>query len=185
MEIEIKFLDVKPQEIEEKLQQLGAKKVYDEILEEWLFKKPEWLPIGGRVRIRKGNHKIELAYKETTKKTSEGNPEIEFAIDNAESAKMFLEKLDVPMVRYQQKRRIHYKLDNVAIDIDFWPLIPPMIEIEGETLEKIKVVAAKLGLKQETAIDVLQIHQEIYGINLSKVKEMMFTKEQLEKYAKA
>src|SRR5438034_4448856 len=177
MEIEIKFLDVNPQEIEEKLQQLGAKRISDEILEEWLFKKPEWLPVRDRVRIRKGNNKTELAYKETTKKTSEGNPEIEFTINNAESAKMFLEKLSVPMVRHQQKRRIHYELDNVAIDIDFWPLIPPMIEIEEETLEDVKAVARKLQLKQELARDTNQIHQDVYGIDVNARKEMVFTKE--------
>lgn len=178
-EIEIKFLDINPEEIKLKLKRLNAKKVSDEILEEWIYKDPRWLPFKGRIRIRKEGSKTLLSYKETTKKTSEGNLEIEFHVDNHDAAKAFVDKLNIPLVRHQQKRRIHYELDSIAIDIDFWPLIPPMIEIEGETLEKIKAVAEKLGLKQETAVDALQIHQETYGIDLNKVKEMTFTKEQL------
>jgi adenylate cyclase class 2 len=183
-EIEIKFLDVNPDEIEKKLKHLGAEKISDIILEEWLFKKPHWAPFHGRFRIRKSNTTILLAYKETTKETSEGNLEIEFPTQSVEEGMHLMQRLEVPQVRHQQKRRIHYELDGVAIDIDFWPLIPPMIEIEGKSLKQIQTVAKKLGLQQENGLDVLQIHRENYGIDLSNVSEMLFTKEQLKTFKK-
>lgn len=178
-EIEIKFLDVNPVEIEKKLQSLGAEKISDDIYEEWLFKRPEWINVRGRVRIRKAGKEVTIAYKETTKKTSEGNPEIEFIVSSLEAAHSFIEKMDIPLVRHQQKRRIHYTYNGVSVDIDFWPLIPPLIEIEGKTLLEVKRMARQLDLDEETAVDALQIHQEIYGINLSDIKEMVFTKTQL------
>jgi|SRR5579885_1415772 len=182
-EIEIKFLNIHPGEIEKTLKKLGAKKIADELLEEWLFKKPQWSAFHGRFRIRRSSKQVLLAYKETTQKTSEGNLEIEFPVKNIAEAMHLMKRLEIPQVRHQQKRRIHYELDDVAIDIDFWPLIPPMIEIEGENLQKIKTVAKKLGLQQENALDALQIHQQIYGIDLAKQTEMLFTKEQLQHFA--
>lgn len=181
-EIEIKFLDINPDDIEKKLKELGAKKISDEILEEWLFKKPAWTAFSGRIRIRKEGEKVHIAYKETTRKTSAGNLEIEFRVHTLTEALHFVTRLDIPQVRHQQKRRIHYELAGTSIDIDFWPLIPPMIEIEGESLKKIKDVAKKLGLEKEIATDALQIHQEVYGIDLIQVKEMVFTKKQLQQF---
>lgn len=183
-EIEVKYLNINSSSIERKLREIGAKKESDEIYEEWLFKKPEWLNVKGRIRVRKAGNYNTMAYKETTKKTSEGNLEIEFAISDETAALAFLEKLQIPQVRHQQKRRIHYTLGTVSIDIDFWPLIPPLVEIEGPTLSDIHRVAKKLSLGKETAIDALQIHENIYGISLSKIKNMVFTKEQLASFAR-
>lgn len=178
-EIEIKFLNINPNEIEKKLKHLGAQKISDIILEEWIFKKTEWASFHGRFRIRKTNTHIELSYKETTKKTSEGNLEIEFPVQTIQEAFHFIKRMDVPQVRHQQKRRIHHVLDNVFIDIDIWPLIPPMIEIEGPTLKEVKLIAEKLHLPQKVALDLNQIHQKIYGIDLDNMTDMLFTKEQL------
>ena len=175
-EIEIKFLAVNPSAIEAKILLLGAKKVYDHVFEEWIFKKPEWQDYRGRVRIRAEKDKITIAYKETTKKTSEGNIEIEFTVSDKEQAVAFLEKLDVPLARHQQKRRIHFLLGSVEIDIDFWPKIPPMIEIEGKRLEELENVAKQLGfaMKDMCTLDALQIIQDVYHVDLTNVKEYVF-----------
>jgi adenylate cyclase class 2 len=176
-EIEIKFLDIDPKKIEKKLLSLGAKKVFDEVLEEWIYNKPEWKAFRGRVRVRQGGGKTMLAYKETTNKPSEGNVEIEFAVASKEQAIAFVEKMEIPLLRHQQKRRIHFELDDVAIDIDFWPQIPPFLEIEGDSLPKLEKVAQKLGLSLEDTYDfgdARDIIQGVYHVPLDSLEEYVF-----------
>lgn len=38
---------------------------------------------------------------------------------------------------FQENRRIQYTFNGVEIDIDFWPLIPTYLEIEGNTEEEV------------------------------------------------
>lgn len=175
-EIEIRFLDISPNDLQKKLIKLGAKKISDEMLEEWLFAKPEWKPVNGRVRVRKQGEKTEVAYKETKQQTSKGNLELEFVVSDAETALQFLEKLGLSVPRHQQKRRVHYILDNVSIDIDFWPKIPPLVEIEAPTLEQVKQIAEKLGfdMKDKCELDAFQVYKKVYGIDLTEVKELVF-----------
>lgn len=175
-EIEIKFLDIDPQKIEKRLLSLGAKKIFDEILEEWIFQRPDWQAFRGRARIRSGGGKTTVAYKETTKKSSEGNVEIEFEVDNKEHAHAFIHKLGVPQIRHQQKRRIHFILDTVAVDIDFWPEIPPFIEIEGVDLPSIEKVTKQLGfsLKDACELDARQVIQDVYQVDIDSREEYIF-----------
>lgn len=176
-EIEVRFLEVDVPALEKKLQDLGAEKHFDAVLEEWLFIKPEWKPLHGRVRIRKGPDKVEVAYKETTVDTSKGNKEIEFEMRNVEDAHEFIEKMGLTNPRHQQKRRIAYTLNDVSIDIDFWPQIPPYVEIEAESLEKIEEAAKQLGFEMKDActLNAYQVIKQIYGIDLKSVTEYMFT----------
>lgn len=174
-EVEVKILEVNPEELEKKLLEIGAVRKSDEILEEWLFDKKEWSVFRGRVRVRKSGKKVQLAYKETTKKSSEGNLEIEFEVPDSESALMFVEKMGVPLVRHQQKRRVHYELGELSIDIDFWPKIPPYVEIEGKDLTEIEGVVKKLGIVgRRVELDARQIYGEVYGIDIDKIKELVF-----------
>lgn len=175
-EIEIKFLDIDPAKLEKKLLAIGAKKISDELLEEWIFKKDEWSSFHGRVRIRRTGKKTELAYKETRQKSSDGNVEIEFSIDNAEQGTAFMRKIGVPQVRHQQKRRIHYLYNAVAIDIDFWPKIPPLVEIEGENKQSLEKVAALLGFSMDDVceLDARQVIKDIYHVDVDVLEEYVF-----------
>lgn len=175
-EIEIKFLDVDAPSLEKKLLFLGAKKEYDHLFEEWIFAKADWADARGRVRIRAEKEKTTVAYKETTKKTSEGNVEIEFSVSDQHQALAFVEKVGIPLVRHQQKRRIHFVLNAVEIDIDFWPKIPPLVEIEGKSLDELERIAKQLGfeMKDTVTLDALQIIQEVYHVDLSEVREYIF-----------
>ncbi len=86
-EIEVKFLDVDPDVVEKKLLALGAKKEFDAVFEEWIFQKPEWKETHGRVRVRIENGRVQVAYKETINKTSDGNTEIELPAYNPNKIK--------------------------------------------------------------------------------------------------
>lgn len=175
-EIEVKFLNIDVAKTQNKLKELGAKKEYDELFEEWLYARPEWKAKRGRVRLRKQSNKLLLAYKETLQETSKGNTEIEFEVSNKNDALEFLSKLGFDEPRYQQKRRIHYVLGGVSIDIDFWPLLPPMIEIESTSLKKAEKVAQQLGFDLNNAcnLDAFQIYTQIYKIDLNTIKDLRF-----------
>lgn len=174
-EIEVKVLDINPEEVEKKLLALGAKKISDEVLEEWLFDKQEWRHFSGRVRVRKGKNKIELAYKETTKQTGEGNLEIEFEVSDLEQALEFVKKVGLFLARHQQKRRVHFELEGLSVDIDYWPKLPPYLEVEGKSRKKIEGFIEKLDVDgRRVELDALQIYEQVYGISLGKEKELVF-----------
>jgi len=71
--------------------------------------------------------------------------EIEFAVDNHESAKQFLEALGFQAVIFYEKFRATYKLSDTYIMLDEVPY-GTFIEIEGDDIEKIHEIAALLGL---------------------------------------
>ena len=68
----------------------------------------------------------------------------------------------------QENRRIRYVLDDVEIDIDFWPLIPAYVEFEGKSEEAIRNLCKNIDVDFESlvSIDVERIYAH-YGINFS------------------
>ncbi len=173
------FLNVNVEALEKKLYEIGAERVSEEILEEWIFKKPEWKGKNGRLRIRRKNmqsEECEIAYKEFTQDVADGNLEIEFKVARVSEAVLFVEKMDIPLSRHQQKKRIHYRVGDIQVDIDFWPLIPPYLEIEGETREKVEALARQLGFDpaQASGLDNFYIYKDVYGINVDEIKELVF-----------
>lgn len=77
---------------------------------------------------------------------------------------------------YQENRRISYILDDVEIDIDTWPLIPTYAELEGKNKEDIEKLIEKLNLDRNkiTTYDVTSIYNEIYNIDVMKIKSLKF-----------
>lgn len=178
-EIEMHFLDVDVAVVETKLKELGAVRESEETLEEWIYKKPEWKNVNGRLRIRRKSMKSEeckVAYKEFTQDVADGNLEIEFKMEHFKEAVLFVEKMGLPLSRHQQKKRIHYSIDNMEVDIDFWPLIPPYVEIEGPSREAVEALAVKLGFDPAKAsgLDNFYIYKDVYGINVDEIKELVF-----------
>ncbi|MDQ3098628.1 MAG: hypothetical protein M3Q44_02685 [bacterium] len=180
-EIELKFLNIDVPSFEEKLKMIGAKFVRDDSLEEWLFWRPEWKEFRGRVRLRTSGDVHQVAYKETTRGTGEGNLELEFEVSDSNTALKFLKKvISSEDIRHQQKRRKSYSVEMdgvpVTIDIDFWPRIPPYVEIESTDRAAIDKVVSLLGLdlKDAVELDARDIYGKIYGIEINGIKELVF-----------
>jgi adenylate cyclase class 2 len=87
-----------------------------------------------------------------------------------------LEKIGIPRLRYQEKKRIQYKLGDAAIELDFWPKIPMVLEIEAPTKERVIAVAESLGLQWSEAIFVDQkvLHKQYYNVDLDPITEYKF-----------
>jgi predicted adenylyl cyclase CyaB len=180
MEIEARFINLKKDVIEKKLKVLGAERRFASLFREWLFfykDDPDWDDNHRRVRVRTDGQKTWLTYKANATWAVDSTEEVELLVSSAEDAARFVEALNIPKQRYQEKRRIEYVYEDIIFDLDFWPNIPMVLEIEAPSEEKVKKGAALLGLKWEDAIFVDQkvLHQQYYGMDLNEMDEYKFS----------
>lgn len=183
-EIEARFLEINPEEIQEKLKKLGVKKAFDKVFKEAIVQPPvgkgfeEWEKTRKRIRVRDSGNKVELTLKENVKWGLAETKEIEFEVPSFEKAVEFLESINLEVKRLQEKRRVSFQTEGVHVEIDYWPWIPPCLEIEGESEELVKTWAKKLELdwKKADFRDAKKVYLENYGIDVDKLKEVSFNK---------
>ena len=183
-EIEARFLEIDPVEIEAKLKKLGAQKIFDSVFNETIFQPPagagfeEWEKTRKRLRVRDNGEKIFLTLKENTKWGFGETDEIELEVSDFDQSCELLENIGLEVKRSQEKRRIRYDWNGVHAEIDFWPWIPPALEIEASEKKKVVELAEKLGLDWDKAEfrDSKKVYLDVYGIDLDKVKELAFNK---------
>lgn len=79
-----------------------------------------------------------------------------------------MEKLGYKHKAYQENKRISYLLDGVEIEIDFWPLIPPYLEVEGKSIQEVELMVEKLGynMEQTTSINTKKVYEK-YEVDLT------------------
>jgi adenylate cyclase class 2 len=137
------------------------------------------------IRLRESNGKTTITLKQIfNRKVVDGVryhsissvKEIEVQIDDVEKGDMLLHELGYYHKNYQEKKRISYLLPNkIEIDIDFWPHIPPYMEIEAPTEELVYKTVKKLGFSSNDAVslnaDDVYTH---YGLNMYDYKELKF-----------
>src|SRR3990167_3119021 len=160
-EFEIKFLEVNVPELEKKLIAIGAKKVgeYDQHM--FLFDYPDYRLDKDHswIKLRTNGEETTLTYKQRLGVKSndgsiqdEGMKEIEVVIDSYEKTFELLKAIGLVVKRKEGNRRIRYKKDDTVFDIDFWPFIPPYIEVESSSLKKVKDAAIELGFDPKVGI---------------------------------
>lgn len=180
MEIEARFINLKKEEIEKKLGELGAEKKFDALFQEWLFFHKgvgNWDDHHRRFRVRTDGTNTWLTYKANATWAVDSTEEVELKVPNIQDAIKLMEATDIPLQRFQEKKRIEYKLGNITFDLDFWPQIPMVLEIEAPSQEEVKKGAALLGLQWQDAIFVDQkvLHEQYYNINLNELSEYKFS----------
>lgn len=136
------------------------------------------------VRLRKSGDKVTITVKhilgasiknEIKEYAIDGVREIETNIDSLQIGKKLLEELGYFYRNYQEKKRISYRYNNVNIDIDFWPLIPPYMEIEGSNSDEIYELVSILGYSaDDVKIMNTDAVYQIYGINIYDYQELKF-----------
>ena len=105
----------------------------------------------GRVLRLRQDNKIRMTYKSASEK-SDGilsRTEIEFAVEDFDKAKQFLEALGYKTLVMYEKFRTTYELNGTRIMLDELPY-GNFIEIEGNSNQEIRSTADKLGLKWVT-----------------------------------
>ena len=154
-ETEAKFYVLHPGEIVSRLEKRDAALIQPRVLETNLrFDLPDGsLTSEGKVlRLRKDTQ-ARLTFKGAGQNTSGvlDRQEIEFVVEEEGKARQFLEALGYRKSAYYEKYRATYEMDNTLIMLDELPF-GNFVEIEGQTVEQIQSVAAKLGLHWDSAI---------------------------------
>ena len=129
------------------------------------------------IRLRSNGDVVTLTLKKLEDRNSiEGTKELEIEVSSFEQTDAILNELGYHSRTYQENRRISYILDDVEIDIDTWPLIPTYAELEGKNREDIEKLIEKLNLDRNkiTTYDVTSIYNEIYNIDVMKIKLLKF-----------
>jgi len=179
IEIEARFKEVDIPKLVQAANKLGGIDTGEHLLEETIFYDNElkWRNEGKFARLRSFNGKNIFTYKHIKADSIDGTEEIEFEVSEPDKLKDFLERVGLTPFRVQQKKRQTIKFDGVVLDIDSWPMIPPYLEIEGDSEAKVRNIAEKLGLSWEDAlfIDARKII-EGYGIDVSSFKFFTFEK---------
>lgn len=183
-EIEVVFLDVNKEELENKLTALGAKKMKDIFYRHSSFDYPDYRLDNDNswIRLRDEEDKVILAYKKRLGVTSqdgstndEGMEEIEIVVDSYEEAKLFLKKIGMIEKHEAEKKRTRWVKDNLTFDIDTWPGIPTFLEIETDSWEEIDRAITLLGLeaKDRKICSVNQIYR-LYGMDVNDYQNISF-----------
>ena len=135
------------------------------------------------IRLRTNGIETTLTIKEITSKKIDGTKECEIVVSDFDTTDEILNKLGYFARSKQENRRIRYFLDDVEIDIDFWPYIPAYVEFEAKDEKSIKNVCKKLEIHYEslTSLDVDSIYKQ-HGFDLAKISILQLEDEK--KYKK-
>jgi adenylate cyclase class 2 len=178
-EIEVRFLEIDKKDLIQKLNALGATDLGEDMLEEIIIYDKELTWRDGakkllRLRTRKG--KTVLTFKEHRDLSSEFADEIEFEVSDIHKAEALLERLGYTAYRQQQKLRHTFHLGEVVVDIDTWPRIPPCVELEGPSVESLKVAAAALDLDWKDVVtdNARVVIENVYKIPVGHMRWFTF-----------
>lgn len=157
-EIEVKFLDVDPAAVGEKLKAIGAEKAGEFFYRRQIFDYPGF-PLDGQaawLRLRDEGDKITLSFKQrlgaeahdgTT--SDKGMKEVEIVVSDFDKTKQLLHDIGMIDKFYQENKRTRWVKDGIEFDIDVWPRLKPYLEIEAKNWDDIDKAIEWLGLNPE------------------------------------
>ena len=152
-EIEAKLKVDSLSEIEQKLAELGARFIGEQLQTDYFFddanstliKKDKCLRL--RKEVTGNRETFFLTYKGAKKKNNlKKRQEIESEINNSDSIHKLLLALGYEQVLIVEKKRSLWHLGNCEVALDQLPLLGDFVEIEGPDEEKIAHVKNNLGL---------------------------------------
>lgn len=183
-EIEVKFLNVDPVDLETKLREIGATKVGTYSYRRRVFDYPDWRldKAASWLRLRDEGEKITLTFKQrlgvdahdgTT--NDAGMDEIEIEVNDFDHTADLLLRLGFVEKHYAENRRLRYEKDGVEFDIDTYPELAPYLEIEAPSWQQIDAAIGWLGLdpSAKKIFSTNQIYAQI-GINVADYTRLAF-----------
>jgi len=133
IEKEIKILDINQKEIQKRLKALGAELTFSGTIVDNYYTFPldskESLKESIRIRNKWGVFHITFKKKCNAKKIKKCR-EYEVAIIKPDSVHAILETHGLQQTRQKQKYRYSYMIGKCHFDIDLYPWLPPLLEIE-------------------------------------------------------
>ena len=97
--------------------------------------------------------------------------ESEVKIDNFDNGCDVISALGVRKNYYLEKLRDIYTLDGAEVVFDTYPGLPPYIEIEGVSEEKVDAIATLIGLTKSNPRDrrAREMYFDLYGVTKDRV----------------
>ena len=176
-EYEVRILEIDKEEIVRKLEQLGAEFQWDYVQRRYVY---DFIPkVDSKwIRLRTNGKKTTLTIKNLVSSEIDGTQELEIEVDNFERTHLILKELGYEAKGYQENRRVQYMLNGCEVDIDYWPMIPTYLEIEGPSEEAVYNTLKELGFEKSAATtrDVEGIYND-YGLNVMEIKDLRLEEE--------
>ena len=155
-EVETKILEINRKEIEEKLLGLGAKKVFDDVMEAYYFddKEGSLKKRGIVLRVRKEADEVYLFVKSNiSKELVKSADETAVKVESFDALKEILAVLGFFVKGVSKKKRVMYKSDGVSFCFDKYQgdasFIPEFMEVECKSEEEVMKYVNLLGFKEE------------------------------------
>ena len=179
-EYEVRKLNISFEETIRKIEEMGAEKVGEYHKKRYVY---DFIPAqkGRWIRLRSNGKTSTLTIKEIKSLHIDGTKELEIEVSDFNDTNEILMKLGYLPRTFQENFRIEYTINGVNFDLDKWPMIPPYLEIEGNSeIDVIKMIDA-LGFKESdfTTMDVDTLYSSEYGIQLDSIKELRFDEEEI------
>lgn len=154
IEYEATFAKVDKEDVRQRLKKVGAELLRPEFLQKRIaLDLPEGNEIKGAwLRVRDESDKITMTLKVIDGQEIHHQKEICLQVDSFKKAESLLTKIGCRKKSFQESKREIWQLDDVEICLDEWPFLEPFVEIEGQTEEAVKQVAAKLGFDYKEAV---------------------------------
>lgn len=149
IEYELKFLDIDPLGLRQKLKAAGAELLQPErLMRVRVFDYPDFRLDRGKqawLRLRDEGDKVTLIYKQFAAEAVDGMTEIGLVVDSFDQTTELLQELGLIEKSNQEKKRETWQLNGCLVELDTWPWAPTFVEFDGPSKEAVHETAAKLG----------------------------------------
>lgn len=171
-EWEASFWSIDEDSVRNTLMAVGATLVYPErVMRRISFFPPEGTILKKSwVRIRDEGDKVTMSIKQVGTKLEE-QKELEIVVNDFETGTEFLRTLGCKDKAYQDTKRELWSLGDVAITIDKWPFLEPLVEVEGPSEGAVRAVSEQLGFDWSEAhfTSVAEAYMEKYNVTYEKI----------------
>lgn len=154
-EIEAKILEVDTDKLRAKLEEIGVSKVFEEnVKSEFYDFEDGRIEENGQIRLRTiGDNSFVTRKIDIDDDRAKVKEEIEFDVEEPDEVRKFLKSIGLEKIESGEKKRAKWHKNSVEYVIDWYPGIPPLMEIEAPSHQKLQKAFKKLGYEFEKTVD--------------------------------
>jgi adenylate cyclase class 2 len=177
IEYEARILEIDPAEMKQRIVGLGGEAIRESLMRRYVYAINQH-DLDKFIRLRDTGFEVTLTYKAIHHDGIDGTEEVELVVDGFEKTDEFLSHLGYRTKWYQENYRSSFRIGNVRLEIDHWPMVPPYLEIEADSYMEVVEMAERLGFQEKQLVgeNTLKIYRK-YGINLKEIDDLRFAEE--------